>query len=333
MDDYTHLPRSERDYEGWPWEAPHSPTLPEYAFSSKLPRISIVMPSYNQSKYIEQAIRSILLQNYPDLELFIEDGGSTDSTLEIIKKYEPWITHWRSSPDAGQADAINQGWKQATGDIFGWLNSDDVYAPGAFVRLADTWVQKPDTLMLYGDALIIDQDAKIVNQKQMNAYTSQKALMWETMPQPAVFVTPRLYKEVGPLDISLYYTLDVDFFIRSWLRSDLAHKFIYLGDVLAYSREYEQTKMSTGKSKIADEHVRVLFNYWTSQPPLFEKNIKSKYLFAVALIKQAIIYHRNGAFKEALSVYLRATIISPFCFPYMLKKAFFASLEYFEAKQ
>src|SRR5205823_3046168 len=115
---------------GWPWTFQGLPSAARNA-ERPWPRISVVTPSFNQGRFIEETIRSVLLQAYPNLEYIIIDGGSTDNTVEIIKKYEPGITYWVSEKDRGQSHAINKGFARATGDIFAWLCSDDVYAPGA----------------------------------------------------------------------------------------------------------------------------------------------------------------------------------------------------------
>ena len=130
--------------------------------NSLFPKISIVTPSYNQVKFLERTILSILNQNYPNLEYIIIDGGSTDGSVEIIKKYEKYLACWVSEKDKGQSDAINKGFKKASGDIIAWQNSDDIYLPGVFEKVALLFSKRKDMDVVFGNIYLIDENDNIL---------------------------------------------------------------------------------------------------------------------------------------------------------------------------
>src|SRR5512137_880134 len=132
--------------------------------SSNLPKVSIIMPSYNQGQFLEASIQSVLAQDYPTLEFILVDGGSKDNSLEIIKKYQDHFTWWISEKDKGHADALNKGFSHATGEILAWLNSDDVYYPDAVAEAVSILQQRPEVGMVYADADLIDNSGAIVAQ-------------------------------------------------------------------------------------------------------------------------------------------------------------------------
>ena len=152
------LPHIPNNKEGWPWNEETQPSI--YNNNKIWPKITIVTPSFNQGEYIEETIRSVLLQNYPNLEFIIMDGESTDNTREILEKYSPWISYWQSKKDNGQGQAINLGFSIASGDYFGWLNSDDFYNKDAFFHLGKE-ITKSRKDFYYGDAYTVNEDRSI----------------------------------------------------------------------------------------------------------------------------------------------------------------------------
>lgn len=183
--------------------------------SSAWPRVSIVTPSFNQGRFLEATIRSVLEQDYPNLEYIVIDGGSTDESVEIIQRYQDRLAYWVSEPDEGQTDAINKGFARATGEIFAWLNSDDLYRPGA-VREAVTYLlSHPEIGMVYGDADYIDESGKIIGRFPA-AQTDYRRLLrgYVHIPQQAAFFRAKLWRMVGPLDPTFYFAMDYDLWVR-----------------------------------------------------------------------------------------------------------------------
>jgi len=225
------------------------------------PRISIVTPSYNQAKYIRQAMLSVLSQGYPNLEYMVVDGGSTDGSVEIIKEYQKSLSYWVSERDGGQADGINKGWRRATGEIIGYLNSDDLLEPGVLRKIADAYVAHPDTMLIYGDCRVINKSGETIGVKTVKDFTKETLLMCKSLPQPAVFITRKLFREIGGLDSSLQYGLDWAYFLKVfWL---YPKKFLeYIPDIIAVSREYGETKSRKGLVLKADERRKVLEGYF-----------------------------------------------------------------------
>lgn len=183
-------------------------------------KISVITPSYNQGAFIEQTIRRVLDQGIEDLEYIIIDGGSTDGTLDILRRYERHIK-WISEPDEGLADAVNKGITMATGEIIGWLNSDDLYLPGALQTVADYFRDHPECNWVYGRCLIIDSSGRerwkwITRYKnsRLKKFSISKLLRENFISQPAVFFRKELFEKAGTLNISLKYAMDYDLWLR-----------------------------------------------------------------------------------------------------------------------
>jgi glycosyltransferase involved in cell wall biosynthesis len=186
---------------GWPWTEA-SPRAPETTPGcAPWPRVSIVTPSFNQGHFIEETIRSVLLQGYPDLEFVIMDGGSTDGTLDIIRKYEPWITQWVSQPDGGQTRAINHGWSRTTGPILAYVNSDDCYLPGAVAAAALEFCRAPSLAMVYGTASLVDESGSEVGRWEARPFDLKVMLTsGSIVPQPATFFAREAVSSLGMLN-------------------------------------------------------------------------------------------------------------------------------------
>ncbi|MEO8405479.1 MAG: glycosyltransferase family 2 protein [Chitinophagaceae bacterium] len=209
------------------------------------PRITIITPSYNQGRFIEETILSVLDQNYPNLEYIIMDGGSTDNTVEVIKKYADRITYWVSEKDKGQSNAINKGLRMATGEIINWLNSDDLLQPGSLAVIAKYFTDNPTAIIVHGR---IEYFGNTKNYYSVNLPLKDIETRYAAhicMPQPASFFRKKLIDEQGLLDESLHFSMDTDLFMRAGLHYSL----IQVEDVIAKFRLHGDSKSVSAFSK------------------------------------------------------------------------------------
>ena len=250
----SELPSPPPGKTGWPWTE-ESPQLPDTMPDGRpWPRVRIVTPSYNQAQFIEETIRSVLLQGYPNLEYIIIDGGSTDGSVDIIRKYEKWLAYWVSEPDRGQADAINKGWRVAQGEIVGWLNSDDMYAPGAILTAVAFFQNNPDVDMVFSDCYIMDSRSQIIDVMRAREFDLAKQLQTNLIPQPTVFFRRQILQTTGLLDATLHYIMDYEF----WIRVGRRHKIQRIPSVLARFRVHQGTKSSSQMDGFYAERVSTL---------------------------------------------------------------------------
>lgn len=204
------------DKTGWPWTE-ESPQLPDTMPDGLLwPKISIITPSLNQGQFIEETIRSVLLQGYPDVEYIIIDGGSTDETLDVIRKYERWLTYWVSEPDRGQSQAINKGFNLSKGEIVAWINADDIYLPDSFEKIIRFFVENQHIHMVYGNCYLIDENSENIGELDVLGDYSLKRLIEseDYIAQPSVFFRREVVEECGGLNESLQYSMDYDLWVR-----------------------------------------------------------------------------------------------------------------------
>ena len=192
-----------------------------------LPKLTVVTPSYNQAEYLERTILSVLNQQYPNLEFFVIDGGSTDGTRAILEKYSDYLTGWVMEKDTGQTSAINKGFRQATGDYVAYQNSDDVFAPGALWRVAEAWQQAPQTDVFFGDMYIIDEQDVILEELRVPTF-SAGCQVHEGMQvfNQSLFIRRSLLAETGWLDESLRFVMDYEIVTRLGVRPGVRFKHI-----------------------------------------------------------------------------------------------------------
>lgn len=220
-----------------------------------LPRISIVTPSFNQARYLEATIRSVLDQGYPNLEYIIVDGGSTDGSVDIIQKYAQRLAWWVSEKDKGQTDALNKGFARATGDILAWINSDDTYNPGALHEAAEAMRAHPKAGLVYAEANYIDENGAVTGLFPA-AQTDLRRLRqgYVHIPQQAAFFRADLWRQVAPLDDTFYFAMDYDLWVRLARRAPI----VYVpGRVWANFRIHGQAKTSAADDRCWPEMMRV----------------------------------------------------------------------------
>lgn len=204
------LPPAPEGRTGWPWTEAGPPVLD----NGPWPTVSIITPSFNQAAFIEETIRSVLLQNYPALDYLVIDGGSSDGTLDILRRYERWLC-WLSEPDRGQTDAINKGLRLAKGNVLAYLNSDDSYLPGTIRTIVDHFQTNPEVGLIYGDCYAVNTDGVAYGTIRGHPFNLRRMIMrGEFVPQQAAFWSRQAMEEVGPLDASLHYCMDHDYLIR-----------------------------------------------------------------------------------------------------------------------
>lgn len=203
--------------QGWPWVEAPAVLPPRMRDGSPWPRITIVTPSYNQGQYIEETLRSVLLQGYPNLEFIVIDGGSTDESAAVIERYGPWLSYWVSERDRGQAHAINKGFARATGDLVNWLNSDDLLLPGALARLAEAHRRAPDSLIA-GDVVNFRARPPLEQLvRQHNLSLRTMVAPWEagiSWHQPGIYVPRSAFIRHPTVDEQLRFVFDQDWLCR-----------------------------------------------------------------------------------------------------------------------
>ena len=236
----------------------------------ELPIVSIITPSYNQVKFLEDTIRSVICQDYPHMEYIVIDGGSTDGSINIIHRYEKKLAYWISEPDKGQSNAINKGFAQAKGSIYAWLNSDDLLAPSA-VRIAVHYLtQNTGIGLVYGDRLHIDSKGNVVG---INICPSHDINMFRrnfTLPQETVFFKREVFEKVGGIDESLKFSMDFDFWCKMEQITEMHHIPAFLGCFREHGTAKSITfhdSQNTSSEEYREEHAKIFYRHFKKSLP------------------------------------------------------------------
>ncbi|XHR28853.1 MAG: glycosyltransferase [Chthoniobacteraceae bacterium] len=263
-------------------------------------KFSVIIPSYRQARFIRDTIESLLAQNRADLEILVFDGGSDDGTVDILESYGNNI-EYVSRPDGGQTDAINQGLRRARGEVLAYLNSDDVYFPGALDCVERHFDAHPDSLAVYGAAWHLYEDGSKMKRYPTEPWDYRRLLETCYLCQPAVFWRRELMERCGTFDDRLNWAMDYEY----WLRAGRSARFDYLEDaVLAGSRLHEGTKTLSQRVRVHEEILNVVMRH-ASEPPV-------KWLLALArvIVEDVRIPAAGGSVPEDLkSAWLVETVL------------------------
>ena len=222
--------------------------------TSPYPKISVVTPSFNQGQFLEETLCSVLDQGYPNLEYIVIDGGSTDSSVEIIQKYAPHLAYWVSEKDSGQVEAIQKGLDRATGDVVAWLNSDDVYTPGTLGKVGAIFRDR-NPAFLYGKCEQTDSAGnRLITLSYREGLDLEMVITHNFLPQPSCFWRRDVCRAVGPLNPKLHYAMDYEYWVRVLLAGYAMES---IPEVLSLYRLHDASKTCTTSSRFEDEMIQV----------------------------------------------------------------------------
>jgi glycosyltransferase involved in cell wall biosynthesis len=223
--------------------------------------VSIITPSYHQAPYLEQTIQSVLGQDYPRIEYIVIDGGSTDQSVEIIKKYEDRLAYWISEKDKGQAEAINKGFARASGEIIAWLNSDDYYMLNTVSVAVRCFEQNPDVVMVYGDMLAVDENGHTINVLKYGQLSLEDLLCFQIIGQPSVFFRRSALEKDELVEPTFHFMLDH----HLWIRLAQQGRILHVPQIWSAARYHPEAKNRARAAEFGREAFRVLD--WAKKQP------------------------------------------------------------------
>lgn len=271
------------------------------------PLVSIVTPSFNQAEFIEMTMQSVLRQDYSPLEYIVVDGGSTDGSVEVIRKYAPQLEYWISEPDRGQVEAINKGLRRANGEIVAWINSDDMYVAGAIGQAVEALVTNPQVGMVYGDGIMVDGRNKLLDLHRYRTYDALDLLCFQVLLQPTVFMQKEVLDHVGLLSDEYHMVLDHDLWIRIAVEKPLLH----VPSFWAVERTHEQAKTVAMTGTFVEE-ADALIRRAEESPKLGElvKANQRKIRASLHAFKARRMID-GGEYRKATLEILRAYVLDP----------------------
>ena len=275
--------------------------------NKNIPLVSIVTPSCNKGPYIEETLLSIRNQTYKNIEHIVIDGGSTDETLSILKKYSPVLV-WVSEPDKGQSDAINKGWRIAKGDIIAYLNADDTYLPNAVEIAINFFLKHPETAMIYGDGIFSDEKGKFLMNFTAGEFKLKNLVFCKNnILQPAVFLRKTVFETIGDVDADLHLAMDLDY----WIRTGLRYKVNYIPQQLATAKIYLDAKSSAQMHKYVMEYEHILEKLFSN--PQLPPDIKliEKDAFNFVYVKGGLDYLHVKMGREGMRYLWKAFRMNP----------------------
>ncbi len=273
----------------------------------QLPLVSIITPSYNQARYLEKTIQSVLDQEYPNLEYIVVDGGSTDGSQEIIQKYQKQLVWWVSERDRGQADGINKGLARARGEFVAWLNSDDLYYPGTLLEAVKALQQNPDANLVFGNVAAIDAEGQVTNLMRYGDWRVEDLMHFEIIGQAGVFMRRATLEVSGTLDLSYHLLLDHEL----WLRVGAAGGMRHIDRTWAAARFHAGAKNVAKAEAFGAEAYRIA-RWLENYPPLSRQYAAQKNKVWAGAHRMNARYLLDGGLpKQAFSAYLKALFAYP----------------------
>ena len=272
-----------------------------------LPLVSIVTPSFNQARYLEQTMRSVLEQDYPHIEYLVIDGASKDGSVDIIQKYESQLAYWVSEKDSGQAEAINKGISRATGEIVAWINSDDYYLPGVVSSAVKVFEENPDVVLIYGDMLAVDENGQTTNVMKYGQFSLADLLCFQIIGQPSVFFRRDALQQAGLLDTTFHFLLDH----HLWIRIAQHGKILHVPQTWSAARYHAEAKNRAKAAEFGHEAFRILD--WAKKQPGLTATVSSVERRARASANRVDARYLldGGQAWSALKAWMRALFIHP----------------------